>query len=151
MCEACTSLSCKEQYTSQISLPWVIKEYNFGNVNLETITNKLSNDNGTWPSSNGTYELVQLNYLQGWWQSSDFNMKRISLFATMPRLVLGLNEPPLKWISELHSLGSNVTRSSSYTSILPNSECVVCLHAITYHPSMFYVQRGNFTLTFSYR
>jgi len=73
-------------------------------------------------------------------------MKRISLFATMSRLVLGLNKPPLKWISEPHSLGSNVARGSSYTSVLPNSECVVCLHAITYHPSTLYVQRGKFTL-----
>jgi len=44
-------------------------------------------------------------------------MKRISLFATMSSPVLRLNEPPLKWTSEALSLGNNVPRGSSYTSI----------------------------------
>jgi hypothetical protein len=44
-------------------------------------------------------------------------MKRISLFATMSKLVLGLNQPALKWISEPLSLGNNEARGLSYTSI----------------------------------
>jgi hypothetical protein len=35
----------------------------------------------------------------------------------MSRLVLGLNDPPLKWTSEALSLGNNVARGSSYTPI----------------------------------